>query len=112
MAALSPSWASEMTSLTPESPRLTRSRRKSVPEHLGLGRADVKPDDLAPALGVHGHRDYGGDRHDAAALAHLEVGGVESEIGPLTGKRALEKGANALIDLPAQLGHRRLRDAR
>ena len=30
IAALSPSWASEMTSLTPPSPRLTKSRRKSV----------------------------------------------------------------------------------
>src|SRR3977135_1494445 len=30
MAAFSPSWASEMTSLTPRSPRLASLRRKSV----------------------------------------------------------------------------------
>ena len=39
------------------------------PEGLGLRRADVQADDLAPAIGVRGHGDYRRDRDDAAALA-------------------------------------------
>src|SRR3954464_4587497 len=45
------------------------------PERLSFGWADVQADDLAPAIGVDRHGDYGGNRHDAAALAHLEVSG-------------------------------------
>jgi hypothetical protein len=44
------------------------------PEDLGLGRADLETDDLAPAIGVDRHGDYGGDRDDPAAFALLEVG--------------------------------------
>ena len=62
-------------------------------------------------LGGNGDGDYGGNRDDAAALAHLEVGRVEPEIRPLAGERALQEGVHPLVDVLAQLGHRRLRDA-
>ena len=53
---------------------------------------------------VDRHRDYRGHRDDAAALAHLEVGGVEPEIGPLAIQRALEERVHPLVDVLAQLG--------
>jgi hypothetical protein len=72
----------------------------------------VQADDLAPALGVHGRRDYCRHGDDAAALAHPEVGGVEPQVGPLAVEGALEEGVLALVDLLAQLGDLRLGDAR
>jgi len=32
----------------------------------------MQPDDLAPAVGIGRHRDYGGDRDNAVALALLQ----------------------------------------
>eukprot|EP01137_Pigoraptor_chileana_P013759 Opistho-2@67633 len=81
------------------------------PERFGFGRADVQADDLAPALGVDGHGDYRGDTDDPPPLAHLEIGGIEPEVGPVAGKRSLEKGMDALIDVLAQLRHGGLGDA-
>ena len=101
MAALRPSWASEITSLTPRRPR--RAFEKRRPEGLGLAGPDVQADDLALALGVGGHSDYRRDGDDASALALFEVGCIEPQIGPLAGERALEKGADAVIDVLAQL---------
>lgn len=49
------------------------------PERLGFRRADARADDVSPAFRVRGDGDGRGDRHDATALAHLEVGGVEPE---------------------------------
>ena len=93
-------------------PALGEVAQESRPEGFGLGGADVQADDLALALGRDSHRDYGGDRNDAAALAHLEVSGIQPEIGPLAGKRALEEGVHALVDVLAELADRRLADAR
>ena len=81
------------------------------PERLGFRGADAQADDFPAALGVGGHSDYRGDRHDPAALAHLEVGGVEPDIGPFAGQRAVQELADALVDVLAQLRHRALRDA-
>ena len=92
-------------------PALDQIAQEVGPEDLRLRRADVQADDLAPALGGDGHGDYRGDRDDAAALAHLEVGGIEPEIRPLARKRALQERVHPLIDVLAQLGHRGLRDA-
>jgi len=89
MAFFNPSWASEITSFTPLSP-LGEVAQESRPEGFGLGGADVQADDLALALGRDSHRDYGGDRNDAAALAQLEGSGIQPEIGPLVENRPLE----------------------
>lgn len=81
------------------------------PEGLGLARADVQADDLALALGVDGDRYYRGDADDASALADLEIGRIEPEIGPVAGERPLEEGMHTLVDVLAQLRDRRLRYA-
>ena len=61
----------------------------------------MQPDDLASAVGVGGHGDYRGDRDDAAALALLQVSGVELQIRPLAGQRTAEEGMNAFVDILA-----------
>src|SRR6202022_338479 len=58
------------------------------------------------------HRDYCRDRDDAAALALLQVGGVEPQIRPLAGERAVEEGIDTLVDVLAELGNLRLADPR
>jgi hypothetical protein len=47
------------------------------PERFGLRWADPEADDLAPAFGRNRNGDYCRNRDDAAALAHLQVGGIE-----------------------------------
>ena len=80
------------------------------PEGLGLGRTDVQADDLAPPVGVGCHSDYRRDRDDAPPLADLQVGGIEPEIGPISFQRSLQEGADAFVDLLAQLGDLALAD--
>lgn len=84
---------------------------ESRPERLGFRRADVESDDLPLALGVRGHGDYRRDGDDPSALALLEVGRVEPEIRPFAGKRAVEEGIHAVVDVLAQFADRALADA-
>ena len=49
---------------------------------------------------VGGDSDYRRNRDDAAALALLQVGGVEPQIRPFAGERPIEKGRHPLVDLP------------
>lgn len=58
-------------------PALDQVAQKVGPEDLRLRRAAVQADDLPAAIDGDRHGDYHGDRDDAAALAHLEVGRVE-----------------------------------
>ena len=81
------------------------------PERLRLGGADVQADDLASPVGVGGDGDYGRDRDDAPALAHLQVGRVEPHTGPVPVQRALQESPDALVDLLAELRDLALRDA-
>ena len=53
------------------------------PERLGLRRADVHAEDLAPAVGVHADRHDHRHRDDPAGLANLHVGRIDPEIRPL-----------------------------
>src|SRR5277367_1453972 len=110
-APFSPSCASEITSLTPRKPRLVRRFQEVGPEGLGFRRANAEPDDLAPSFGVGGHSDYRGDRDDASALAHLQVGRIQPQIGPVAFKRTFEEGLHPLVDLLAELRDLALRDA-
>jgi hypothetical protein len=48
---------------------------------------------------------------DPAALADLQVGGVQPEIGPLAVERAFQEGTHALVYVLAELGDLGLRDA-
>src|ERR1700736_908297 len=111
-AALSPSWASEITSLTPRRPRRASERRKLGPEGLGLGGADRDAQHLAPAVAADGNSDDDGDRDDATAGADLHIGRIEPEIGPVALQRPIEKGGDLAVDLAAQPADLAFRDAR
>ncbi len=73
------------------------------PEGLRLAGSDVQADDLPLALCVGRDSNYGRDRDDAAALALLEVGRVQPQVGPVAGKWAVEEGIHAVVDVLAQL---------
>jgi hypothetical protein len=66
---------------------------------------------LAAALGVRSHGDYCRDGHDPAALAHLQVGGVQPDIGPFPVQRSVQELADPLVDVLAELRDGALRDA-
>ena len=68
------------------------------PEDLCFRRPDGQFQDLAPALRVHRDGDYRRHRDDAPALPHLDVGGVEPQIGPIAFEATVEKIAHPLID--------------
>ena len=76
--------AVEITSFTPRSPRRASERRNSPRR---------SPWDLAAALVVDGHSHGHRDRDDASGLAHLHVGGVEPQIGPVALQRSIEEAA-------------------
>ena len=92
-------------------PRLTRPFRKADQNGSASDGTDAEPDDLAPAFGGDRHGDYRRDRDDAAAVADLEVGGVEPQIRPLALDRPVEEGVDPFVDVLAQLGDLALRDA-
>ena len=48
---------------------LDQALEEAGPEGLGFGRAELQADDLAPAVGVDRHGDYGGHGDDPPALA-------------------------------------------
>src|ERR1700694_280714 len=81
MAAFSPSWASETTSLTPRRPRLASLRRKSV------------------------------QKVSASVAARLHIGRVQPDIGPFAFERTVEKGRDLAVDLAAQPADLALGDA-
>ena len=81
------------------------------PESFCFRRADTKANDFPAALGIGGHGDYGRNRDDPPALALLEIGGIEPDIGPLPRERAVQELADPLVNILAQLGHRALGDA-
>lgn len=51
------------------------------------------------------------DRDDPPVLAHLQVGRVDPEVGPVALKRAIEEGRHPFVDLGAEPGDLALRDA-
>ena len=81
------------------------------PEGLGLRGADRQTQNLASAVAVDPDRDDDGDRDDAAVLAHLHIGRVEPEIGPVAFERPVEEGLHLVVDLAAQPADLALGDA-
>src|SRR5436305_13026946 len=96
--------------LHPAQTALGQALEEARPEGLGLGRADMQADDLAPALAIDRNRDYRRDRDNATAFALLQVGRVQPEIRPIAGERAIKEGVHPLVDLLAQLRDLRLAD--
>ena len=62
----------------------------------------MQADNLALTIGVRGHSDYRRDTDDPPALALLEVGGVEPEIGPFALQGAVQEGIHPLVDVLAE----------
>jgi hypothetical protein len=87
---------------------LAQERR---PKRLGVGGANVHAENFAPAITVDADRDNHRNRHDAAILAHLHVGGVDPQIRPVALDRAAEERLHLVVDLRAQPAHLALGDA-
>ena len=85
---------------------LDQALEKARPEGLGFRGADAKTDDLASSFGCDRHGDDCRDRDDAAAIADLEIGGVEPQIWPLAVDRPVEESVDPLVDVFAQLRSR------
>jgi len=83
---------------------------KGRPERLCLRRPDIETQDLAPTIAVGSDRYDDGDRHDPALLAHLHVGGVDPEIGPVALDRPVEEGFHPFVDFLAEPADLALRD--
>ena len=86
-------------------PRLTKPFRKADQpfdrlRRFGLRGADAETDDLAPALGINGDGDYRGNRDDAAAVADLQVSGVEPQIPPFAVDQPVEERVDPFINVP------------
>jgi hypothetical protein len=79
------------------------------PEGLGLGRADIHAQHLGPAVGVDADRDDDGDRHNAAGLADLQVGGVDHRYGQSPSIGRSLRGIARCQDLPDHAGRSRSR---
>ena len=65
---------------------LLRRGQEAAPEHLVLAVADVEAEDLPGAVGGDPGGDHDGHRHDLAdvlAVAHVQVGRVEVDVGEL-----------------------------
>jgi hypothetical protein len=90
---------------------LDQALDKPRPERLGFGRTYAEADDLTLSLDIDGDGDYRRHGDDAAAIAHLQVGGVQPEIRPLALDRPVKEGVDPLIDVFAELGNLALRDA-
>ena len=85
-----------------------QTAQKLNPEGGGFRLTQAEPEDLAAAVLVDAGGDYGGDRHDAAILADLDVGRVQPEVGPLAVQ--LEERQHARVDVLAQRRNLRLGD--
>ena len=81
------------------------------PERGRLGDADVHAQHLAPAITVDPHGDDHRHRDDASVLAHLQIGGVNPDIGPVALDRPAQEGLDPLVDLLAKPRHLALGDA-
>jgi hypothetical protein len=75
--------------------------KNSVQKGLGLRWSGIHAKHFAAAVAVDADRDDHRNRHDAPALAHLHVGGVDPQIGPVAFDRAAQERFHLLVDLDA-----------
>ena len=76
--------------------------KEGRPEGLGLGRTNIHPEYLAPAVSIDANGDNDGDRDDAAVLADLHVGRVDPQVRPIAFQWPLQERFHPLVDLLAQ----------
>ena len=106
-----PSWASEMTSLTPRRPRRASLRRKAVQKvsasegPISMPSTSRRPSLLTPTAMITATETM------RPASADLQVGGVDPQIGPVALDRPVEEGLHLAVDLLAQPRHLALGDA-
>src|SRR6266576_3127757 len=110
MAAFSPSWASEMTSLTPRRPRLASLRRKSVQKvsasEVPIARPSTSrlPSPLTPTATITATETTWPSRR-------AFIGRVQPDIGPFAFERPVEEARDLAVDLAAQPRYLALGDA-
>ena len=110
-AAFRPSWASEMTSLTPRRPRRVSERRNLVQNGsasdgpTAMPSTSRRPSLLTPTAIITATDTI------LPALAHLHVGRVDPQIRPAAFDRPVEERLHPLVDLGAQPRHLALGDA-
>ncbi len=96
---------------TPSEPRSANDRRKAFQNGsasegpVATPSTSRRPSVLTPTAIIAAVED------DASALAHLEVGGVDPQVGPLAFNRARQERAHPLVDLGNQAAHLALRYA-
>src|SRR5512134_999487 len=77
--------------------------QEADPEGLCLRRADIHPQNLAPAVRVDPDRDDDGDGDDSTVLTtRLHVGRVDPQVRPVAFEGPVEKGLHLAVDLRAQ----------
>ena len=72
------------------------------PEGFGLRGADVHAQNLTPAVRIDPDGDDHGDGDDAMVAAHLHIGRVQPDIGPVAFERTIKEGFDPRVDLLAQ----------
>src|SRR6266851_1848458 len=101
-AALMPSWASEMASLTPRRPRRASFRKNSVQKvsasdgPISMSSTSRRPSLLTPTATITATETI------RPLSRTLYVGGVDQQIRPVAFDRAAQEGLHPLIDLLAQ----------
>jgi hypothetical protein len=105
-------WSSEMTSLTPRSPRSTRPFRRFLQASFRSPPAGSTVSTKIPvAFFVHPHRHQKGQVHHPPAPVHLEVGRVQVEVGVGQLQRPAPPGGEFLLQALGYPGDRVLTDA-
>ena len=99
IAAFSPSWWSEIAKPHAVPGRAPAGAQELDPEGLGLDLADVDPDHLAAARLVDGVGDDQRLGAHVAAVADLELLGVQPQVGVGALQRPLAEGVDLLVEL-------------
>jgi hypothetical protein len=94
----------------PVEPPGSQGSQKIRPEGLRLRGTDPEADNFSAAFGIRGDGDYRSDGDDPAALPLPEISGVQPDVGPFAGERAVQEFTDPLVDILAQLGNGAFRD--
>ena len=106
IAALSPSWASEMTSCATCRPRALSERRNAGPERAVLAVADVEAEDLTVAVGAYRGGDHHGLGDHPPVDPGLAVRRVQEHVRVGVGlQRAVAERGDLLVEVGADPRH-------